>query len=503
MKITRRTAIGVTLIVLIGLASWGLAGALTEQQYISLGKAEFHRGNYDSATYLFTEGLKLNPDNQYLYNDRGLCYVEKGDTNKAIADFSKAIGLDPDFAGAYYNRGFAYFGGGKWSRALDDEESNKTIADFTKAIVLDPEYVDAYYTRGLVYSEYIHYHRKPFSPDVIDKYHKALADFDKVLELDSTYVLAYAGKGNTYYRYGDFDNATAEFNIALNSADLILQKIGGKGLAGVYASRARNYKAIPDYNNSIADYNMAMNYDPNLGTAIGHQLSNYRIVGEWNKSIELYDRRLADPTYTRKYSLYYGKGDCYCHLGHYDKAMEMYNKAFEDCEENWPDRLSTVYEHRGDCYYMFEEYDKALEMYNKSAEDTKNYPSTWYRTPLHRIYTKIGNVYLALEDYDKAIENYNKSIAEGEEKSVADAYKGLGIAYKELGENDKARAALEKAKSLYEEYGIPGHGKKENIEEVEKLLEELEGKGKATGEALGKVKSLSLYEVPEECLEAL
>jgi hypothetical protein len=70
--------------------------------------------------------------------------------------------------------------------------------------------------------------------------------------------------------------------------------------------------------------------------------------------------------------------------------------------------------------------------------------------------------------------------------------------YKELGEKEKARAALEKAKSLYEEYGVPGHGKKENIEEVEKLLEELEENVRAAGEALGKVKSLCVkYRVPD------
>ena len=103
MKITKRTAIGVTLIVLIGLTSWGLADTLTEQQYIDAGKAEFPKGNYETAIYLFTAGLQLNPDNPGLYNDRGLCYLKEGsagvdaylrsDVEDAIADFDKAIEL--------------------------------------------------------------------------------------------------------------------------------------------------------------------------------------------------------------------------------------------------------------------------------------------------------------------------------------------------------------------------------------------------------------------------
>ncbi|MBE9592852.1 MAG: tetratricopeptide repeat protein, partial [Proteobacteria bacterium] len=303
---------------------------------------------------------------------------------------------------------------------------------------------------------------------------KARADFDKVLELDPEYALAHAAIGAAIYRHDDYENATAEFDIAINSAEWILQKAGGIGLAGVYKSRGRNYKALRDYNKSIEDYNMAMNYNPVVD---GHQIGNYEMVGEWEKAIELYDMRIADTTYTRKYSAYYGKGECYCQLGLYDEAMEMYDEAFEDCLKNWPDRLSKVYEQRGDCYFMFEEYDKALEMYNKSAEDTKNYPSSWYRTRLYTVHSKIGNVYLALEDYDKAVENYNESISiaieEGRESSLADTYKGLGIAYKEHGEKDKARAALEKAIELYEEYGEAGHGKEENIEECQKLIDEL------------------------------
>ena len=96
MKITRKTAIGVTLIVLLGLSSWGLAGALEEQKYIDLGKDEYSRGNYDGALYCFDKAIALNPDNSRLYNDRGLSYFALEDTNLAISDFSKAIELDTE-----------------------------------------------------------------------------------------------------------------------------------------------------------------------------------------------------------------------------------------------------------------------------------------------------------------------------------------------------------------------------------------------------------------------
>ncbi|MCK4732425.1 MAG: tetratricopeptide repeat protein, partial [Methanophagales archaeon] len=392
-------------IVLIGLASWGLASALTEQQYIDLGKAEFHRGNYDAAIYLFTNGLEVNPDNQWLYNDRGLCYVEKGDRDMAIDEFSKAIEVEPDFAGAYYNRGLTYFEARGYENA---------IADYTKAIELldDPDNIDAYYNRGLAYNKLYHPYSKPFTPEHNESYKKALADFDKVLELDPEYALAHAAKGGALYRYGEFENAAAEFDIAVNvnSRDWILRKSGGIGLAGVYKSRGRNYRQIPDYDKSIENYNMAMNYNP---IPDGHQVSNYKDVGEWNKAIEIADRiielRKDDSTFrTSSYGEYYytaAIGDCYCHLGEYDKAMEMYDKAYEKCLLNTPDSLYKVYQARGDCYYEFEQYDKAMEMYTKVvAEYIKNRPNRVYD-----IYSKVGDVHLALGEYDKAMEMYNKA----------------------------------------------------------------------------------------------
>ena len=150
--------------------------------------------------------------------------------------------------------------------------------------------------------------------------------------------------------------------------------------------------------------------------------------------------------------------------------MEMYNKAVEEYVKHRPNRLYSIYSKIGDSDFEFGEYRQALEMYNKSVEEYVEHRPT----RLYSIYPKVGDAYLALGEYDKAIENYNKTIelaatAGIENMYVAGAYKCLGIVYTELGENEKARAALEKAKSLYEKYR-PAVGAMENIEEIQQLL---------------------------------
>ena len=51
--------------------------------------------------------IMLNPNNAYLYFDRGNLHAGADDYVKAIADYDKAIELDPNLAEAYYNRGIA------------------------------------------------------------------------------------------------------------------------------------------------------------------------------------------------------------------------------------------------------------------------------------------------------------------------------------------------------------------------------------------------------------
>ena len=473
--ITRRTAIGITLIVLIGLTSWGLAGALEEQKYIDLGKAEYNRGNYDAAIYLFNKAIDLNPDNEYLYNDRGMCYMALGELSSAISEFSKAIALKSDCVEAYYNRGLAYFKQGGWG---NEGPFDLAIADYSKVTELKPDYADAYYNRGLAYNQLFHYYSKPFSAEVTEKYTNAIADFDKVLELDPTYVLAYAGKGNAYYRNGEFDNATAEFDNALDSMALILEQSDGKGLAGVYASRARNYKQILEINKSISDYEQAIALDPKLMTALGHQASNYEMIGEYEEAVKIYDAEVDiienDPDYKDYawgYYTYKGRGACCYELGRYDEAIVDFQTLIDDYETTYEPLayryIAMSYTAKGDTDKAKQNYDKAVELYSEQIESAPD---------SYGAYSDRGLCYLGLGEYDSAISDFEKVIelepnsvdAHSGKNPYIEAYKNLGIAYSASGDKDKAKASLEEGLRLANEQGL-----KETATEIENLLGDL------------------------------
>ena len=454
MKTTKRTAIGITLIVLIGLTSWGLAGTLTEQQYIDAGKAEYPRGNYDGAIYLFTAGLELNPDNPGLYNDRGLCYFAAGDKEKAIDDFSKAIELNPDFAEAYYNQGLVYF----------KKEKDKAIADFSKAIELDPNFVDAYYQRGLTYTAGIHHYSKlpaePWPTDMEDRYERALADFNKVLELDPNYVLAYAGKGNLFYRYYDsyeeMQKAIAEYDKALESENLIIEKVGNKGLGGVYYSRGRAYTHLGELDRSESDYLKAIELDPYCGKALGHLAHLYVDIGGYSEALELCERYEEAIGRSSSHSLDF-KMTSYYPLKEYDKAIETAEEVASSSRPRTAAKgnryLGMICQAKGDEGKAREYFEKAINL--STGEIAKG------GTKTHMAYYERGMNYIELKEYDKAISDFLKVIEAkaasdreyGHKNYYADAHINLVIAYLETGEKEKAREYFEKVVELLQRPG--------------------------------------------------
>ena len=68
----------------------------------------------------FEEAIRRNPQNAFLYYDRGNVYVSRQDYQRALDDYTKAITLEPNLAEAYYNRGLARIRCGKRKEGLDD-----------------------------------------------------------------------------------------------------------------------------------------------------------------------------------------------------------------------------------------------------------------------------------------------------------------------------------------------------------------------------------------------
>ncbi|MBQ8047623.1 MAG: tetratricopeptide repeat protein [Prevotella sp.] len=67
-----------------------------------------------------THAIEINPQNPYLYYNRGNHYFQTSDYNRAIDDYTKAIELDSRLAEAYYNRGLSHIQAGHKLEGIAD-----------------------------------------------------------------------------------------------------------------------------------------------------------------------------------------------------------------------------------------------------------------------------------------------------------------------------------------------------------------------------------------------
>lgn len=82
--------------------------------------ALFDAKKYDDAAKIFSEIIKITPENSQAYYDRGQCFYEKKEYKKAVEDFNRAIEIKDDDAFYYYSRGIAFFASGDYDAAIDD-----------------------------------------------------------------------------------------------------------------------------------------------------------------------------------------------------------------------------------------------------------------------------------------------------------------------------------------------------------------------------------------------
>ena len=72
------------------------------------GQKELDNSNFQKAIDLFSEALRLNPEADWIYGDRGRAKYNSGDPEGAIQDFSKAIELNKGKSVYYIWRSDAY-----------------------------------------------------------------------------------------------------------------------------------------------------------------------------------------------------------------------------------------------------------------------------------------------------------------------------------------------------------------------------------------------------------
>lgn len=192
----------------------------------------------------------------------------------------------------------------------------------------------------------------------------------------------------------------------------------------------------------------------------------------WLTSIELLETRENRQTDSirrmelmgQRAQLLNNVGAAYKNLGEYDRAIEYYQENLKIQEQ-----LGDLYmmaqskANIANVYYAFElDYDKVLEYYNEGLEHlaeylTHNPESRRGKQLLAGIYLNIGIAYKEIEDDDMAIENFERALDIFTELEnmvgIANTLNSIGLVYLAAGSYQEALDASMNALEVYREIG--------------------------------------------------
>ncbi len=189
---------------------------------------------------------------------------------------------------------------------------------------------------------------------------------------------------------------------------------------------------------------------------IGNAASN---LGEIEMSLEYHNKSLAIDEKTGDkdgtIASLSGIGYIYYTLAQYDKAFDIFKKAYEIAiEENLARRIYTISTNLGMIYKEWGEFDKAMEYFkiglqHAEKEGMLNGKAT--------VYSNIGTIYKIQKQYKKALDNYilaleiNKQL--GYLKGISARLSNIGEIYHMEDKNDLAIQYFNEALAIDEEIG--------------------------------------------------
>ncbi len=205
--------------------------------FLKLGELFFYVKKYQESINNINSALKLDETNAKGYFLKGLCYKESGDTAKAISSLQTACEQDNEYYDAYVEVG----------RLFALKGNPLSIQYFNNALKINPKSTEVVYLVGKFYQDG-------------KKYKQAVEAYEKLLQMDPHYKFAHYNLGAIeLITTKDHKKCIGYFSKAIED---------DAQYAEAYFARGICYEELKDYDNAVADYKMAVQYRPNYEEAI-------------------------------------------------------------------------------------------------------------------------------------------------------------------------------------------------------------------------------------------
>lgn len=205
-----------------------MQNGIEREARLDSAQAAHEDGDYDRVISEYTEAIRVSPDADYIYTNRGNAWRAKREYERALADYNQAIRLNPRSAAALVNRGIAWTDLRDYDKALADFNQAVRLGDRRYSTVILHNRAAAYLQKGDIdraiadYDEAIRYHT-PWAASYTNRatalrakgeYDRAMADYDDAIRLDPAYARAYLSRGMARFAKDDVEGALADMKKA-------------------------------------------------------------------------------------------------------------------------------------------------------------------------------------------------------------------------------------------------------------------------------------------------
>ena len=150
------------------------AFAQSKVDFFEAGVEFLMQEKYQEAIDNFTRFIEIDPNNAYVYKNRGVALMKLEQYDSAVIDFEKAKSISPNLSGIHSNLGVAWYCKKEYEKAIDN---------YSAEMKRTPEESFLFFNRALCYAE-------------LDKNEKALGDLARALEIKPDFHLALCFKGD-------------------------------------------------------------------------------------------------------------------------------------------------------------------------------------------------------------------------------------------------------------------------------------------------------------------
>ncbi|WCN36307.1 tetratricopeptide repeat protein [Aneurinibacillus uraniidurans] len=163
-----------------------------EYYHTAMGRVFYGMELWELALTEFTEGLRINPEAAWIYEQCANCHIQLDKPKLAIRDCTRGLAIDPLSGSLYWLRGYLHYQSGNYEEALLDTLEYRT---------LHPELDHAHYNLGVLYRR-------------LRRIDEALEVFTQCLTINPQHGSSYLERAHIYYDH------QLEFALAID--DIVL-----------------------------------------------------------------------------------------------------------------------------------------------------------------------------------------------------------------------------------------------------------------------------------------